>query len=52
MHGDNDRILAVADSAMPSSKCENAQLKVHKGAPHCTTHKDEINADLLAFIRG
>ena len=29
-------------------------LKVYKGAPHgmCTTHKDRVNEDLLAFIKG
>ena len=32
---------------------KNSQLKIYKGAPHglCSTHKDEVNADLLAFIR-
>ena len=32
---------------------KNATLKVYKGAPHgmCTTHKDQVNADLLAFIK-
>jgi non-heme chloroperoxidase len=41
-------------SAMLSSKLvENAQLKIYKGAPHglCSTHKDQINEDLLAFIK-
>ena len=39
---------------MLSSKIvKNATLKVYKGAPHgmCTTLKDEVNADLLAFIK-
>jgi non-heme chloroperoxidase len=33
---------------------KGAALKIHPGAPHglCSTHKDQINADLLAFIRG
>lgn len=33
---------------------KGAELKVYKGAPHgmCTTLKDEVNADLLAFIKG
>ena len=38
---------------MLSSKLiKGAVLKVYKGAPHgmCTTLKDEVNADLLAFI--
>jgi non-heme chloroperoxidase len=31
---------------------KNAQLKILKGAPHglCTTHKDEVNTELLKFI--
>jgi non-heme chloroperoxidase len=33
---------------------KNVELKVHKGAPHgpCTTHKDQVNADLLALCKG
>ena len=36
-----------------STLIKNAELKVYKGAPHgmCTTLKDKINADLLAFIK-
>jgi non-heme chloroperoxidase len=55
LHGDDDQIVPIADSAMLSSKLvKNAQLNVYKGAPHgmCTTLKDEVNADLLAFIKG
>jgi len=40
---------------MLSSKLiKNATLKVYKGASHglCSTHKDQVNADLLAFITG
>ena len=40
---------------MLSSKIvKDATLKVYKGAPHgmCTTLKDQVNADLLAFIKG
>ncbi len=54
LHGDDDQIVPIADSAMLSSKLiKNAQLKVYKGAPHgmCTTLKDEVNVDLLAFIK-
>jgi non-heme chloroperoxidase len=54
MHGDDDQIVPIGASAMLSSKLvKNAELKVYKGAPHgmCTTHKDQINADLLAFIK-
>jgi non-heme chloroperoxidase len=53
MHGDDDQIVPIKASAMLSSKLvKNAELKVYRGAPHglCTTMKDEINADLLAFI--
>jgi non-heme chloroperoxidase len=54
LHGDDDQIVPIADSAMLSSKIvKNATLKVYKGAPHgmCTTHKDKVNADLLAFFK-
>src|SRR6266446_2951149 len=53
LHGDDDQIVPIGASAMLSSKLvKNATLKVYKGAPHglCTTLKDEVNADLLAFI--
>ena len=55
LHGDDDQIVPIGASAMLSSKLvKGATLKVYKGAPHgmCTTHKDEVNADLLAFIKG
>ncbi len=55
MHGDDDQIVPIADSAMLSSKLvKGAQLKVYKGFPHgmATTQADTINADLLAFIKG
>jgi non-heme chloroperoxidase len=53
LHGDDDQIVPIAASAMLSSKIvKNAQLRILKGAPHglCTTHKDEVNAELLSFI--
>jgi non-heme chloroperoxidase len=53
LHGDDDQIVPIADSALLSAKLvKGATLKVYKGAPHglCTTLKDEVNADLLAFI--
>jgi non-heme chloroperoxidase len=53
MHGDDDQIVPIADSAMLSAKIiKNAILKVYPGLPHgmCQTHKDLINADLLEFI--
>ena len=55
LHGDDDQIVPIQASAMLSSKLiKGAVLKVYKGAPHgmCTTLKDEVNADLLAFIEG
>jgi len=54
LHGDDDQIVPIGDSAMLSAKLiPNAQLKIYKGAPHgmCSTRKEEINADLLAFIK-
>ena len=55
MHGDDDQIVPIEDSALLSAKLlRNATLKVYPGLPHgmCTTHADTINRDLLAFIRG
>jgi non-heme chloroperoxidase len=55
LHGDDDQIVPIADSALLSAKIvKNATLKVYKGAPHgmCTTHKQQVNEDLLAFIKG
>ncbi|HTY40924.1 MAG TPA: alpha/beta hydrolase [Thermoanaerobaculia bacterium] len=55
LHGDDDQIVPIGAAAMRSSKIvRNATLKVYKGAPHgmCTTLKDEISADLLAFLKG
>ncbi len=54
LHGDDDQIVPIGASAMLSSKLvKGATLKVYKGAPHgmCTTHKDEVNADLLSFFQ-
>ncbi len=53
MHGDDDQIVPFADAGALSAKIvKGAELKVYKGAPHgmCTTLKDEISTDLLAFI--
>jgi non-heme chloroperoxidase len=55
MHGDDDQIVPIADSAMLSIKhLKNGTLKVYKNFPHgmCTTHADTVNPDLLAFIAG
>jgi len=54
MHGDDDQIVPIGASAMLSSKLvKNAQLKIYKGAPHgmCTTHKETINEELVAFCK-
>jgi non-heme chloroperoxidase len=54
LHGDDDQIVPIGAAAMLSSKIvKGATLKVYKGAPHgmCTTLKDQVNADLLAFIK-
>jgi non-heme chloroperoxidase len=53
VHGDDDQIVPIGASALRSSKIiKDATLKVYPGAPHGipTTHKDQFNADLLAFI--
>jgi non-heme chloroperoxidase len=55
LHGDDDQIVPIADSALLSVKLlKNGTLKVYKGYPHgmCTTHADVINSDLLAFVKG
>jgi non-heme chloroperoxidase len=53
IHGDDDQIVPIVASALKSSKLvKDATLKIYPGAPHglTTTHKDQFNADLLAFI--
>jgi non-heme chloroperoxidase len=55
MHGDDDQIVPIADSALKSVKLlKNGTLKVYKGYPHgmLTTQADVINPDLLAFVKG
>jgi len=54
VHGDDDQIVPIADSSQLASKIvRDATLKVYAGAPHglASTHKDQLNADLLAFIK-
>jgi non-heme chloroperoxidase len=54
IHGDDDQIVPIGASAQLAAKLvKNATLKIYPGAPHglCSTHKDQINADLLAFIQ-
>ncbi|CAN7416397.1 alpha/beta fold hydrolase [Neorhizobium tomejilense] len=55
MHGDDDQIVPIADSALLAVKLlKNGTLKVYEGFPHgmATTHADVINADLLTFFKG
>lgn len=55
MHGDDDQIVPIADAGLLSAKIvKGAQLKVYKGYPHGMpiVHAEEINRDLLAFVRG
>jgi non-heme chloroperoxidase len=55
LHGDDDQIVPIDASARRAAKMiKGATLKVYPGAPHglCSTHKDQVNADLLAFVRG
>ena len=54
MHGDDDQIVPIANSALLSAKLlKNGTLKVYERFPHgmCTTHAEVINPDLLAFIK-
>ena len=54
IHGDDDQIVPISASAHLSSKLvRNAILKIYAGAPHglTETHKDQLNADLLAFLK-
>lgn len=54
IQGDDDQIVPFADSGLLQSKLiKGATLKVYKGAPHglCTTLKDQVNTDLLAFFK-
>jgi non-heme chloroperoxidase len=55
MHGDDDQVVPIANSALLSSKLvRRGTLKVYERFPHgmATTRADVINADLLAFIKG
>jgi non-heme chloroperoxidase len=54
LHGDEDQIVPIADSALLSSKIiKGAKLVVYEGAPHgmCTTLKDRVNAELIGFLK-
>ncbi|PYT10871.1 MAG: alpha/beta hydrolase [Acidobacteria bacterium] len=54
LHGDDDQIVPIGASALLSSKIvKGSTLKVYPGLPHgmCSTHKAQINTDLLAFLK-
>ncbi len=54
LHGDDDQIVPIGAAAMQSSKLvKGATLKVISGAPHglCSTLKDQVNTELLAFLQ-
>jgi non-heme chloroperoxidase len=54
MHGEDDQIVPIADSALLSAKIlKNATLKTYPGFPHgmATTQAEVINADLLKFVQ-
>jgi non-heme chloroperoxidase len=55
IQGDDDQIVpAAAASTLQAKLIKGAEVKIYKGAPHglCTTLKDEVNTDLLAFVQG
>lgn len=55
IHGDDDQIVPIDAAGRASARLvKGAVLKVYPGAPHgiTETHKDQLSADLLAFIRG
>lgn len=54
LHGNDDQIVPVADSALLSAKLlKTSTLKIYEKLPHgmCTTHADRINADLLGLLK-
>ena len=54
LHGDDDQIVPIADTAMLSAKIvKEAVLKIYPGSPHgmCSTEKNRVNEDLLAFFK-
>jgi non-heme chloroperoxidase len=52
LHGDDDQIAPAGNAALAAALVPDSILKIYPGAPHAmtTTHKDEVNKDLLAFI--
>jgi non-heme chloroperoxidase len=55
IHGDDDQIVPIGAAGLTSAKIvRNASLKIYPGAPHglTSTHKDNVNVDLLSFLKG
>ena len=55
IHGDDDQVVPIGASALLAAKLvKGSKLKIYKGASHglTVTHKDKVNADLLAFLQG
>ena len=54
LHGDDDQIVPIGAAALLSAKLiAGSTLKVYPGLPHgmCSTNKDQLNAELLAFLK-
>ena len=54
LHGDDDQIVPIGAASLAAAKLvKGSALKVYPGLPHgmCTTHPDQVNADLLAFLK-
>ncbi len=54
IQGDDDQIVPYQDASVLAVKLvKNGQLKIYPGAPHglCSTHKEQVNTDLLAFFQ-
>lgn len=54
IHGDDDQIVPIGAAAIAAAKLvKNSTLKIYPGAPHglTDTHKDQLNADLLSFLK-
>ena len=54
LHGEDDQIVPVRDSAVKSARLiPGAKDIYYPGAPHgiTATHQDQVNAQLLAFLR-
>jgi non-heme chloroperoxidase len=54
LHGDDDQIVPVSNALKTAQLVTDARLKIYRDAPHgmCTTHKQQVNEDLLAFLHG